>query len=452
MQTKDRFTGGSVAQGTDPREELAALAAVMRSKILLRAPAMARILKYICLEYLAGRGEEIREYKIAVDGLGRPPGFDPARDSIVRVEVSRIRQRLATYYQTEGVHDAVHIALPEFGYVPVFVRQAPVRLVEPEIEDPVPETAQPAGHHRHRLSSNGRTWLMIAVVAALVLFVMLWAAESSSTRAAVHPVSTGGLAGVPLASGEEGVRISVGSLEPKYVDSSGHVWAGDRFFTGGNALIRKDQRVSRTLDPALYQKARLGDFRYDIPLAPGVYELHLHFAEVLYNETPDSSGLGWRKFHVFLNGRWLLRDFDISVDAPGVNTADERVFKDVSPDQDGYLHLRFASLTSNRALLSGIEIFPATSGKMRPALILAAFRGRYDRAGQFWTADRYFQGGSLVLRMPVEGTTDPDLFTSERQGNFSYYIPVASGRYTLTLRFAESTFGFDPIAGVPRYT
>ena len=89
---------------------------------------------------------------------------------------------------------------------------------------------------------------------------------------------------------------------------------------------------------------------------------------------------------------------------------------------------------------------------MRPALILAAFRSRYDRTGQFWTADRYFQGGSLVQRTPVEGTTDPDLFTSERQGNFSYFIPVASGRYTLTLRFAESTFGFDPIAGVTRYT
>ena len=27
---------------------------------------------------------------------------------------------------------------------------------------------------------------------------------------------------------------------------------------------------------------------------------------------------------------------------------------------------------------------------------------------------------------------------------------MATGRYTLTLRFAESSFGLDPIAGVPR--
>jgi hypothetical protein len=122
----------------------------------------------------------------------------------------------------------------------------------------------------------------------------------------------------------------------------------------------------------------------------------------------------------------------------------------VSPDKDGYLHLRFASATSYRALLNGIEVLPGTAGKMRPVLLLAAFRGRYDRAGQFWTADRYFQGGSILLRTPAEGTTDPDLFAGERTGNFSYYIPVASGRYNLTLRFAESSFGLDPIAGVPR--
>jgi len=448
MPTKNPGIGGPDVQAADPREELAALEAVMRSKILLRAPSMAKILEYVCLEYLAGRGEEIREYKIAVEGLGRSPGFDPARDSIVRVEVSRLRQRLARYYKTEGSHDAVHIVLSEFGYVPVFVRQTPERLAGPEIADPDPEMAQPDGEHRHRVSS----WLMLAVAAALALLVMLWAAESSSTRAAVPPVSNSKLAALPVASGEEGVRIAVGSLDPKYVDSSGRVWAGDGYFTGGNAVVRKDQRVFRTLDPALYQKAREGDFRYDIPLAPGVYELHLHFAEILYSETPDSSGLGWRKFHVFLNGKRILSEFDITVDAPGANTADERVFKDVSPDQDGYLHLRFASSTANKALLSGIEILPASSGRMRPALILAAFRSRYDRTGQFWTADRYFQGGSLVQRTPVEGTTDPDLFTSERQGNFSYFIPVASGRYTLTLRFAESTFGFDPIAGVTRYT
>ena len=81
---------------------------------------------------------------------------------------------------------------------------------------------------------------------------------------------------------------------------------------------------------------------------------------------------------------------------------------------------------------------------MRPVFILAAFHGCYDRLRQFWTADRYFQGGNLLLRSPVEsGTTDSELFVGERFGNFSYFIPVVSGQYALTLRFAESTYSFE---------
>jgi hypothetical protein len=41
----------------------------------------------------------------------------------------------------------------------------------------------------------------------------------------------------------------------------------------------------------------------------------------------------------------------------------------------------------------------------------------------------------------VTGTANPELYRVERYGNFSYAIPVAPGRYTVTLRFAERYFG-----------
>ena len=446
--TENGCTGGSIVQGTVLTQELAALQSVLRSKILYRAPNMARILEYVCRKHLEGRGEQIKEYTIAIEALGRPSAFDPTLDSIVRVEVSRLRQRLAQYYKTEGAGDTVRIVLPESGYNPRFVSGAPARQAEPESAGAKPEAVEPVEDEKGRVFSRGRTWLVIAVAPVLMAALILWALPrrkaSSSTLAAVSPVSNNGLRGVPVALSEEGVRISVGSLEPKYVDSSGRVWVGDRYFTGGHTVIRKDQRIFRTLDPALYEKAREGDFQYDIPLAPGVYELHLHFAEFLYTETLENSGVGWRRFHVILNGNSLLNDFDIIMDAPGTNTADERVFKDVTPDKDGYLHIRFASVASHKAFLSGIEVLPATPGKMRPVFILAAFHGCYDRLRQFWTADRYFQGGNLLLRSPVEsGTTDSELFVGERFGNFSYFIPVVSGQYALTLRFAESTYSFE---------
>jgi len=46
-----------------------------------------------------------------------------------------------------------------------------------------------------------------------------------------------------------------------------------------------------------------------------------------------------------------------------------------------------------------------------------------------------------VRSEPVRNTPDPDLFRAERFGNFTYAIPVAEGRYNVTLQFAESWFG-----------
>jgi hypothetical protein len=157
-------------------------------------------------------------------------------------------------------------------------------------------------------------------------------------------------------------------------------------------------------------------------------------------------GEGFRRFHVNLNGRPLLQDFDIALDAPGVLTADEKVFTDISPAEDGYLHLQFRGFM-NRALVNGIEVLPATPHQILPVRILAGQRTYYDRAGQFWASDRFFNGGQVIPRRTISpDTSEPDLFSSERFGNFTYYIPVAAGgRYAVTLLFAESNFGVDNI-------
>ena len=68
--TENGCTGGSIVQGTVLTQELAALQSVLRSKILYRAPNMARILEYVCRKHLEGRGEQIKEYTIAIEALG----------------------------------------------------------------------------------------------------------------------------------------------------------------------------------------------------------------------------------------------------------------------------------------------------------------------------------------------------------------------------------------------
>jgi hypothetical protein len=101
--------------------------------------------------------------------------------------------------------------------------------------------------------------------------------------------------------------------------------------------VRPSEKVLRTLDPDIYRHLRSGDFRYDIPLAPGSYELHLHFAETGLADfiSAESSGEGQRLFRVSVNGNRILGGFDVVADAAGSNVADERVFRSVSPAEDG---------------------------------------------------------------------------------------------------------------------
>ncbi|MEI9970837.1 MAG: malectin domain-containing carbohydrate-binding protein [Ignavibacteriota bacterium] len=416
-------------------EEIAELHTVLQSSVFLRAPTLSKILEYVCQECAHGRGRELKEYNIAVSALGRGADFDPTSDSIVRVEFSRLRKRLLQYYATEGAASRIQIQLPEVGYIPKLVRQDPPAETPPAPPAPPPQTPPPA----RRLLAAG---VLLAVGVGILLAFRWWPTHPVRRVSPTAGTSRVPGATTPVASAlAEGLRISVGSLGQRYVDSSGLVWLADRYFTGGVVLSRPDRRIQRTLDPALYQKARVGDFQYDIPLKPGTYELHLYFAEIDHSDTLGSDVEGGRRFRIDANGAPLLQNFDIVLDAPGSDTADEKVFKDIVPASDGFLHLRLAGLT-NRALLSGIEILPGTPKHILPIRILTGTRTQYDRDDQFWGADRYFSGGRTIVRIgPTESTESPELFASERFGSFSYFVPVADGRYSVTLRFAESNFG-----------
>lgn len=226
-----------------------------------------------------------------------------------------------------------------------------------------------------------------------------------------------------------------------YVDHLGRTWMSDRFFTGGNTFTAQNHSIFGTHDPRMYQTRREGPFRYDIALKPGVYELRLHFAETLFGESNIAGGGETsRLFNVKANGKTILDGVDIIADA-GASTADVRVFKDVSPAADGKLHLDFEGVVSG-AFLNAIELTPGVRGRLRPIRIVAADHSYTDRRGEVWLADTFSKGGRTVVRAdPVTGADDPELYRSERFGNFTYTIPVAKGKYGITLKFAETWFG-----------
>jgi hypothetical protein len=104
-------------------QEKSELNAVLSSGILDRAPTLAQFLTYICSKYFEGATEEIKEYNIAVQALGRPPDFDQKRDSIVRVEAHKLRRRLHEYYEAEGANHEIRIEIPPGQYAPKFIYQ-----------------------------------------------------------------------------------------------------------------------------------------------------------------------------------------------------------------------------------------------------------------------------------------------------------------------------------------
>jgi hypothetical protein len=60
-----------------------------------------------------------------------------------------------------------------------------------------------------------------------------------------------------------------------------------------------------------------------------------------------------------------------------------------------------------------------------------------------FSADQYFSGGNTATAsssVSIAGTSDPTLYRSDRNGAFTYALPIANGTYTVVLHFAELTF------------
>src|SRR4051794_30918487 len=109
----------------DFRQERQELDTILASGILNRAPNLAHLLTYVCARYFEGAGDQIKEYNIAVEALGRPADFDQKRDSIVRVEAHRLRKRLREYYEADGADHAIRIEIPPGQYAPLFLASGP---------------------------------------------------------------------------------------------------------------------------------------------------------------------------------------------------------------------------------------------------------------------------------------------------------------------------------------
>ena len=439
-------------------ERRAALNAVLESKEFSRAPALAKLLKYLCEKTFDGRVHEIKEFSIATEVYGRNQSFGDRRDSVVRVEVSRLRKRLRNYYAEEGSHHTLRIVIPSGTYQPEFESLAPEAMGLTGSETQAAGGAAPGEIGTVTMdpppAASGRKLLAwgaaVAVLLAIAVLAIRLRDPNAKPAATVPAKAAQNLAPRPAGSAPEAVRILAGSTTEKSVDRFGVEWGADRYFEGGEQnhwqFGGKEMGIPvRTIrwapDQLYFRSFRFGNFSYKIPLPEGKYDLKLYFSEVIFLPTEFGDGVENRRiFDVVMNGKPLLSSFDIAADAGGANTADIRVFSNVSP-VDGYLTLDFRPVLSG-AWLNAIEIVPNSTGKPLPIRIVTRNVNVTDHDGHLWGLDRYYTAGRQISDGEIAtGTPDPELFLWQRYGNFSYRFPVPPGKYALRLLFAETFFG-----------
>jgi hypothetical protein len=435
---------------TELEHQRAELRAVLESKEFARAPAMAKLLTYLCEKAFEGKVHEIKEFSIATEVYGRDLHFGEKRDSVVRVEVARLRKRLANYYNDEGCEHSLRIQIPAGAYQPEFVRCTFAA------ESPVVEMGPPTFPTAR--GPRSRKFLMAVALVTLGLLVLALSAmffrvsrTAETSLAAAKGLPKGPTVIPPLgAETPRPVRILAGSNVERSLDRFGNEWLGDRYFiggemnrwqTGGKEMGVPARIIRGAPDQLQFQSFRSGSFSYRIPLPHGKYELKLYFSEVIYVPTDFDEGVENRRvFNVLLNGQPLLSSFDIAADAGAMNTADIRVFDNVAP-VDGFLTLDFRPITSG-AWLNAVEILPNSTGRALPLRIVTRNINVMDHQGDLWEIDRYYEGGRRATDGgSITGTEDPELFRGQRYGNFTYRFPVPPGKYRLRLLFAEIYFG-----------
>lgn len=433
--------GTSAASAGLDFTERAELDWLLESGALGRSANLIKVLRYVCEETAAGRGEQIKEYSIAVEALGRRENFDPQTDTIVRVTFHTLRKRLQDIYETgEGMSHAVRVVIPAGRYAAQFVhvqdRDHSTSLAydsgaEPIAVSPV-ETSFASPPQRPSSSSAasvGRApwfWLAALVVVGLVA-AMVWRKSHPFSSSWTESASS---AGPVTISGP--TYILFGKRRHPYIDHSGIRWEQQPACEGGEAVPPTGMTFSGTEDSYIYDGGIRGIVRCTFHARPGLYQLRLHFAE------PSNLEPAHRVVSLAVNVG-PTQSVDVVDRAGGDRAATTFTIPGVRPENDGTIHLDF---TSEVSPVNAIEILPAPTVQPLPVRIVAASTPFKDAAGNVWLSDRYFRGGRHGQPPDQEHRPSLGLYASDRIGTFQYSLPAPTGnKYRVTLYFREPWFG-----------
>jgi hypothetical protein len=154
---------------------------VVSSKAFKTSEVHRNLLNYLAEKSLSGEAQSLKEYTVGLDVFGKPASYDPRQESVVRMHVGRLRQKLTEYYRSEGQDDPVIVDLPKGGFTLTFAPRPVAGIVSPE-----PPAAPPPRDVSMREIVLALS-LLLAIVLAGYFGVRLSRVEKSAETAASFP-------------------------------------------------------------------------------------------------------------------------------------------------------------------------------------------------------------------------------------------------------------------------
>ena len=166
---------------------------VLSGLVFRRSPVQSQLLRFLLKRTLEG-GTPPTQFEIAVDGLGKDADFDLASDSYPRVQVSRLRSNLDSYYSRQAPGNGLRLTLETGTYrLDLGKVKSPASIARVASDPPTrapeapafPSDNEPTSHSEAAPSSGLASplvpWLLsaIALLVCLIVYTSVFSGEAS---------------------------------------------------------------------------------------------------------------------------------------------------------------------------------------------------------------------------------------------------------------------------------
>ncbi|KAJ0986359.1 hypothetical protein J5N97_004715 [Dioscorea zingiberensis] len=173
--------------------------------------------------------------------------------------------------------------------------------------------------------------------------------------------------------GEDEYQGDMDTEGPSYYNSYNDKWAysstGSFVHNDNEPFLATNVSVLNMSNPELYMNARLSPLSlkyYGLCLQNGNYTVNLHFAEIMFNNDQTYFSIGRRFFDASIQGKKVLRDFNIEKEAKGTGQAIVKSFTANVSDNTLEIHFQWAGKGTNAIpeinvygpLVSAISVTP----------------------------------------------------------------------------------------------